>query len=200
MKDFIDSCPPPFIGVDEAGRGCLAGPVCAAAVVLKRTDCHYSDSKTLTPQQRSVLALQISKHHQTGIGWADSTEIDQINILQASLLACKRAVLNLKLKTGTVLIDGPFPIPCLPQFLQHPIIKGDSKVNVISAASILAKHSRDQKMQEFSKKYPGYSFERHKGYPTPSHKKVLTNLGPCPIHRKSFSGVKSEKSSKRNFK
>lgn len=190
MKELTDHYPPPFIGVDEAGRGCLAGPVYAAAVALKNNERRYSDSKTISPQQRAELALHICKNHNFGIGCASVAEIEQINILQASLLACKRAVLSLKLKKGTVLIDGSFIIPDLPQFFQRSIIKGDAKINAISAASILAKHSRDRQMQKFSHQYPGYGFEKHKGYPTAFHNKAIQNLGPCSIHRKSFSGVK----------
>ena len=176
--------------MDEVGRGCLAGPVCAGAVVLNHEKVRYSDSKVLDSQTRAVLALQIHKEHQTGIGFANVEEIDCMNILQASLLACKRAVLNLKIQKGTILIDGKYPIPHLDVFHQKTIIKGDSKVNAISAASIIAKHFRDEWLKDLSKKYPGYGLEKHKGYPTSFHRTAIQNLGSSPIHRKSFSGVK----------
>ncbi len=193
LKKLLVKKPIPFIGVDEVGRGCLAGPVCAGAVVLNENYSHlerYSDSKVLTREKRTVLALQIRERHQIGIGYATVEEIDRMNILQASLLACKRAVLNLDLSQGTILIDGQYTISHFHKFSQVPIVKGDSRVKVISAASIVAKHFRDQWLEDLSKEYPGYGLEQNRGYPTVSHRKAIQNLGPSLIHRKSFSGVK----------
>ena len=190
LKTLLKNVEKPLIGVDEVGRGCLAGPVCAGAVILNHEKVRYSDSKILNSQTRAVLALQIHKEQKTGIGFASVEEIDQMNILQASLLACRRAVLNLKIQKGTILIDGKYSIPHLNMFSQIPIIKGDSQVNAISAASIIAKHFRDEWLKDLSKKYPGYGFEKHKGYPTSFHRTAIQNLGSSPIHRKSFSGVK----------
>ena len=186
----IKNLPSPVIGVDEAGRGCLAGPVYAGAVILNNENTSYQDSKSLTPLARKILALEIYEQHQAGIGWASPQEIGQINILQASLLAMKRAVLKLNISKGALLIDGIYKIPGMDSFLQVPIVKGDALVSSISAASIIAKHFRDGEMSRQAKKYPHYGFEKHKGYPTAEHKKAIRQKGVCPIHRKNFSGVK----------
>ena len=178
-------------GVDEAGRGPLAGPVVSAAVVLPTdlVDKGINDSKKLTPKQRDRLFDFIM--HQAvavGVGLADVQEIDRINILQASLLSMKRAVLDLTSPADYLLIDGKFPINLsLPQ---EALIKGDSRSLSIAAASIIAKVTRDRMMVQLHNTYPIYGFDRHKGYPTKAHREALLIHGPCPEHRKSFRGVK----------
>lgn len=189
------------IGVDEVGRGCLAGPVYAAAVVFQGSELRESvtDSKLLSENRREELSQLIWKHHWVGIGFADETEIDKLNILKASLLAMRRAVLSLEKewkKSGyssqrvQVLVDGKFIIPGLENYSQKAIVKGDLNVPVISAASIVAKVARDRWMQGLDEKFPGYEFKKHKGYGTPFHKEKIRKLGPTPIHRKSFAGVR----------
>ena len=178
-----------LIGVDEAGRGCLAGPVVAGAVILSFPE-DFQDSKSLTEKKRNESLIKITKNHRWSIGMASSKEIEEINIQKASLLAMKRAVLGLKLKTGHLLVDGLFKIPDLGQFSQSCFIKGDQKFSSISAASILAKTKRDQLLLNYSRTYPEYGFDKHKGYPVPKHKLAIKKYGPCPIHRKTFTGVK----------
>lgn len=181
--------PQPVVGLDEAGRGCLAGPVFAGAVILNFAQ-KFQDSKSLSPLQREKLSLEIKKNHQFAVGSADLKEIEELNIHQASLLAMERAVYQLRLSKGHLLIDGKFPVKNLSGFSQTPIIKGDQRVYSISAAGILAKTERDRLLCEYAKKYPQYGFERHKGYATKEHKSAIKKYGPCPIHRISFSGVK----------
>lgn len=182
-------------GLDEVGRGCLAGPVVAAAVMLK-TDSGITnlvDSKSISESKRNTLSEEIHKTHWVGIGSASPQEIDEINILQASLLAMKRALEELEKKVGQpmecLLIDGTFKIPHLDR-RQITLIKGDSRCAPISAASIVAKVYRDQWMQQLDREFPLYGFKKHKGYPSPIHKKVIQEQGPCLWHRKSFSGVR----------
>ncbi|MEH0018903.1 MAG: ribonuclease HII [Desulfobacter sp.] len=178
-------------GTDEAGRGPLAGPVVSAAVILPPGfDCpEITDSKKLSEKKRDALFPLIEeKALAVGVGIADHEEIDRINILQASLLSMKRAVECLKPAPDYLLIDGKFTIDCdLPQ---EAIVKGDAKSISIAAASIIAKVTRDRIMAELSIRYPAYEFHRHKGYPTKAHKAALRAHGPCPVHRKSFRGVK----------
>ena len=184
--------PAPQIGVDEAGRGCLAGPVFASAVILKK-EGRYVDSKSLSPNTRAKLAQQIMNENDYGIGRAEVEEIEALNILQASLLAMKRAVLNLSgsIRGGHVLVDGAFTIPGLAgSFQQTAFIKGDQKLSPISAASILAKVKRDEWISLQDQKYPEYHFARHKGYAVSQHRQAIRKYGPCPLHRKTFSGVK----------
>lgn len=184
--------PTPIIGVDEVGRGCLAGPVFAAAVVL-RSDVgveHFTDSKLISEIRREELASLILQEHLVGIGSASVQEIDEINILNASLLAMKRAVAALKVKSGHVLVDGNKKIPQLRGFEQTTVIKGDLRVAPISAASIVAKVTRDRLMKDLALEYPLYGFEEHKGYSTPGHKATIVSHGPCIIHRRTFAGVK----------
>ena len=188
-KINLENLSPPIVGVDEAGRGALAGPVCAGAVILKNKAA-YKDSKSLNERQRAMMAEEIFKNHQAALGWASSEEIDRYNILQASLLAMKRAVLALKLEKASLLIDGKYIIPDFNNFFQIPVIKGDSFIDCISAASITAKHFRDQKLKLLAQKYPQYGFEKHKGYPTFEHKEAIKKWGRTSIHRKTFSGVK----------
>lgn len=179
-------------GIDEAGRGPLAGPVVAAAVILDPLQPiqGLDDSKKLTGSRRNILAIEIK---QKAIAWtlalADVDEIDNLNILYASLLAMKRCVEALLIKPTLVMVDGPYS----PQ-INYPvkaIIKGDRKIPAISAASILAKVERDMKMTALDKKYPGYGFSSHKGYPTRSHIRALRELGVSPVHRKSFTPVRN---------
>jgi ribonuclease HII len=178
-------------GVDEAGRGPLAGPVAAAAVILAPLRPIYGlkDSKLLTPRQREKLAAEIRKHALAwAVGWADHIEIDHLNILQAALLAMQRAVLALTIKPRKVLVDGN-RCPALSCSMEA-IVQGDTLVPVISAASILAKVERDAVMQRFDKVFPVYGFGIHKGYSTPMHLTALAKYGPCDIHRRSFAPVR----------
>ena len=178
-------------GVDEAGRGPLAGPVVAAAVVLPENfDVPgINDSKKLSEKKREALFPVIkSRAIAFGIGMAEHEEIDRINILQASLLAMRRAVEALKILPDYLLIDGKFTIDSTID--QRSVIKGDALSLSIAAASILAKVSRDRMMVALDLRYPEYGFSRHKGYPTKAHKEAILTHGPCPIHRKSFRGVK----------
>lgn len=177
-------------GVDEAGRGPLAGPVCAAAVILDpaRPIPGLRDSKKLSAAKRERLAEEIRSHALAwAVAWASEEEIDRINILQASLLAMARAVMGLGREPAEVLIDGN-RCPELP-FPARAIVKGDDTEPSISAASILAKTARDKEMRRLAVMYPEYGFERHAGYPTAEHLAALDRHGPCPIHRKSFGPV-----------
>lgn len=179
-----------LVGVDEAGRGPLAGAVFAAAVVLDpaRPIEGLADSKVLSPKRREVLCAQIKEQALAyAVGTAEVVEIEAINILQASLLAMRRAVLSLPdfIEPSEILIDGnrcPRDLPCAAR----AIIKGDRSVACISAASIVAKVMRDAYMQVLDAQYPGYGFAQHKGYPTAAHRQALYRLGPTPVHRLSF--------------
>lgn len=184
--------PAPIIGVDEVGRGCLAGPVYAAAVIFKTDELSdlVTDSKLISEERREVLAEMICKTHHVGIGSASVEEIDELNILQASLLAMKRAIEALGVKSGHVLVDGNQKIPNLQGYEQTTIIKGDLRAAPISAASIVAKVTRDHLMKDLGVQYPVYGFEAHKGYSTPVHKNSIATHGPCIVHRRSFAGVK----------
>ena len=179
-------------GVDEAGRGPLAGPVVAAAVIL---DGSYSfqgltDSKKLSAAKRQSLELEIRQNSVAwAIGEASCTEIDEINILQASLLAMRRAILQLSPKPIHVLVDGN-RTPDIEGFSMRAIIKGDLYEPCISAASILAKEYRDRQMIDLDHQYPQYQFARHKGYPTQLHRTLLKQYGACPVHRHSFKPVR----------
>ena len=177
-------------GVDEAGRGPLAGPVMAAAVILddKQPIRHLADSKTLTAKRRDFLFDEIrAKALCFSVAQASVQEIDELNILQATLLAMRRAVQGLRLPPKLVLVDGN-RLPVL-DMRAEAIIKGDSKVAVISAASILAKVSRDRWCAQYHQQFPQYGFEAHKGYPTAVHLAALRTHGPCPEHRKTFGPV-----------
>ncbi|OGT38485.1 MAG: ribonuclease HII [Gammaproteobacteria bacterium RIFCSPHIGHO2_12_FULL_38_14] len=177
-------------GVDEAGRGPLAGPVFAAAVILdpNRPIIGLMDSKKLSAEKRERLFNEIRKY---ALAWsfAKSTvyEIDQLNILQASLLAMRRAVLKLKMPPEHVLVDGN-RVPQIPYSVEA-IIRGDNTVASISAASIVAKVLRDRMMIRLDKKYPQYGFKQHKGYPTSEHLEALQHYGASKIHRRSFAPV-----------
>lgn len=175
-------------GVDEVGRGPLAGAVVTAAVILKKPIDGLADSKKLSPKQRSLLAIRIKEEALAfAYGRAEVEEIDQLNIHHATLLAMRRAVEALPIQPDSVVVDGAFTpqlnIPC------KAIVQGDSLIPEISAASILAKVLRDEEMIEFDKIYPGYGFAEHKGYATPVHKEALMRLGPCKIHRRSYSPI-----------
>ena len=174
-------------GVDEAGRGPLAGPVCAAAVILPPNAeiPGLNDSKKLSDKKRRELFPLIKEQAIAyGIAFADHTEIDQINILQATYLAMERAINQLTVKPDLALIDGnrakEFGIPV------ETVVHGDSLSASIAAASVLAKVTRDDYMLMMAEKYPGYDFEIHKGYGTKAHYAALTQYGPCPIHRLTF--------------
>jgi len=178
-------------GVDEVGRGPLAGPVIAAAVILDTENPIQGlmDSKKISEKKRIFLAKEIrEKALAWAMGRAEHDEIDSMNILQASLLAMKRAIESLSIKPELVLVDGIYrpDIDCKVV----PIVKGDSKVPEISAASIIAKVARDNEMIALDSEYPGYGFSQHKGYPTKMHINALKELGVSLIHRKSFSPVK----------
>jgi ribonuclease HII len=177
-------------GIDEAGRGPLAGPVVAAAVILdpKRKIRGLRDSKVMTPEAREHVATEIRAK---SIAWAvassDVGEIDALNILRATLLAMRRAVLALTVQPVEALIDGDqCPELGCPAY---PIVKGDRDVPAISAASIIAKTTRDAMLVALDRDYPMYGFARHKGYGTPEHLAALDLHGPCPAHRKSFAPV-----------
>lgn len=178
-------------GVDEAGRGPLAGPVYAAAVILdaKRPILGLADSKKISEKKRDQLALEIRQHASAwAIATASAAEIDEINILRASLLAMRRAVEALALQPHEVLVDGLYcPDTGLPS---RAIVKGDSSVAEISAASILAKTARDAAMIEMHERFPQYGFAVHKGYPTAAHLAALQQHGPSVEHRKSFGPVR----------
>lgn len=177
-------------GVDEAGMSPLAGPVCAAAVILpvEHRIEKVDDSKKLDAATRETLAVAIEKGALAwAVGWAEPEEIDRINIHYAGLLAMKRAVEGLTKTPQHLLVDArriDLPIP------QTKIIKGDAKSLSIAAASILAKTTRDRLMCEMDARYPGYGFAQHKGYPVAAHQHALRSLGPLPIHRRSFRAVR----------
>ena len=188
--------PSPIIGVDEVGRGCLAGPVFAAAVILPVDfDCEgITDSKLISEIRRDKLSLRILECAQVGIGFASVGEIDRLNILQASFLAMSRAIENLQVAighaSGHVLVDGHQKIPGLEGHRQTAIIKGDLRAHPIGAASIVAKVARDQYMRKLAEKFPVYGFEKHKGYASSLHTAAIQANGPCAQHRSTFAGVR----------
>ncbi|MDU9050706.1 MAG: ribonuclease HII [Candidatus Electrothrix sp. Rat3] len=182
-------------GVDEAGRGPLAGPVIAGCVIFlsEPQAQQYRDSKKLTAKQRDRLyAMLHASDAIIGVGITEPAEIDQINILQASLLAMQRAVQdcgkNGKLSPDFLLVDGTFKVPL--ELPQQPLTKGESKSASIAAASIIAKVTRDRLMAEYHLQYPQYNFQQHKGYPTKAHRAAIAEFGPSPLHRKTFKGVR----------
>ena len=184
-------------GVDEAGRGPLAGPVVAAAVVLDPLRCiaGLRDSKQLSPRRRTQLALLIRERAVGyGVGVATADEIDTLNILQATLLAMRRALQALAIRPSRIIIDGnnaPHLADLFEDCQVETLVRGDDLVPAISAASILAKTWRDARMAELDLQYPGFGFAQHQGYPTASHLAALARLGPSPIHRRSFAPVRS---------
>ncbi len=182
----------PLCGVDEAGRGPLAGPVYAAAVIMDpRHELRLvvRDSKQLSPAQRDDIFEQLTASDRVHVAFSsvDARTIDEINILQATLLAMREAVLGLGLEPRFAIVDGnavpELPCPCVP------VDRGDEHEPSISAASIVAKVIRDRHMEEMDLLYPGYGFAQHKGYPTKAHFEAIRSLGVCPIHRRSFKGV-----------
>lgn len=196
LSETLRGLPGPVVGVDEAGRGCLAGPVVAGAVIL---DPNFipeglTDSKLLSEKQREALFPQILDKHLYGVGFASVDEIDAINILQASFLAMRRALASLHEKRGGqafgfVLVDGSMEIPKI-KTPQAAVIKGDLRVPAIAAGSIIAKVTRDRFMKEIHEKFPDYGFAKHKGYGSLAHRQAIQHQGPCEWHRKTFKGVK----------
>jgi ribonuclease HII len=183
-------------GIDEAGRGPLAGPVVAAAVILwpRRHIEGVADSKLLSAEERARLEGVIRRDAFCfGIGWADQAEIDALNILQATFLAMRRAILAMTCPPDHVIIDGN-RLPSLRglgrTLTARAIIDGDASEPAISAASILAKTARDRYMDQMHTVYPQYCFSDHKGYGTPDHQRLLAEHGPCPLHRRSFEPVR----------
>jgi ribonuclease HII len=178
-------------GIDEAGRGPIAGPVVSAAVILPPLFPieGVTDSKKLTPKRRNLLYDKIYEHAVSiGIGIVDPPEIIRLNILYASLLSMKMSVQNLMPQPDFLLVDGIFQIPyALPQMA---VPSGDCLSLSVAAASIIAKVTRDRLMEKYHYEYPEYGFDRHKGYPTREHKEAVRRFGCCPIHRKSFKGVR----------
>jgi ribonuclease HII len=178
-------------GVDEAGRGPLAGPVVAASVILSKENPidGLNDSKALTPQKRSLLYDIISeKSVSFAVGIIENDVIDQINILQSTIKAMESSILGLTVKPDLVYIDGNRPTTL--EIRQQTIVKGDTKCQSIAAASIIAKVTRDRIMEKLHEIYPQYGFLKHKGYPTIAHYEAIKMYGPSPVHRLSFKGVK----------
>jgi ribonuclease HII len=215
--DWESLRPQPVVGIDEVGRGCLAGPVYAAAAIIPSEQIDFirklgvTDSKLLTSDKREKFALEIESRCLVAIGVASAEEIDAINILQASFLAMRRALLELekiwlseapgRSRFGPLcahlLVDGHMRIPMtgiefasLSQATQAPLVKGDLRALPIAAASIVAKVARDQMMTEAAQEFPVYGFEKHKGYAAPIHRKAIEEHGPSRLHRKTFGGVR----------
>ena len=191
----MNYCIETVAGIDEAGRGPLAGPVVAAVVVLDRGRAIVGvrDSKELTPAQRATAAVRIrAESLEWALGEASREEIDELNILQATLLAMRRAFAGLARVPVRVEIDGN-RAPGLPGYagVIETVIGGDRLRPAIAAASVLAKVHRDAVMERLHVSYPGYGFDRHKGYPTTAHRTALFALGPCPAHRRSFAPVRA---------
>lgn len=185
-----------LIGIDEAGRGPLAGPVVACACFIPPSLAQYfnevNDSKKLTEAKRETLFHTLTTHSGIvyGVGFATAQEIDQLNILQATFLAMRRAAQKfLKMPDSCALIDGPYAVRGL-SLKQKPVIDGDAKSLVIAAASVIAKVTRDHYMNTLDTLYPGYGFAGHKGYGTAKHLQALRELGPCPQHRRTFGPVR----------
>lgn len=200
IKELLKTTTSVIIGVDEVGRGCIAGPVCAGVVIFKAPQSSkikkYVDSKTIDEKKREALAAEILADHHCALGWASAEEVDQLNIRQASLLAMNRATSALiqkeefQISDFLILVDGLDVVPNLEGCQQRNVIKGDSLVRQISAASIIAKVARDRLMKEISLKYPEYGFEKHKGYGTKEHRHAIQKFGVTSHHRKTFGGVK----------
>ncbi len=190
QQSFVWGDPGLVAGVDEAGRGPLAGPVVAAAVILDETQpiIGLNDSKKLSATRRDRLFDEIrARALCCSVAMASVEEIDRLNILQATMLAMRRAVDGLRLKPRLVLVDGN-RLPVL-DVRAEAIVQGDAKVQAISAASILAKVTRDRGLDELHERYPHYGFDQHKGYGTAHHLEALRRWGPCPAHRRSFAPV-----------
>lgn len=175
-----------IVGVDEVGRGCLAGPLTAAAVILDRRINMLRDSKVLTAERREVLSARIrQKAFAYGIGWVTPSEIDQVGMTQATTLAMERALESITCEYDEIIVDGS-----INYLKTHPkaraVVKADQTVPVVSAASIIAKVARDQYMAEAAEKFPHYKFEKHVGYGTKLHRELLSLHGACELHRLSF--------------
>jgi len=184
-------------GVDEVGRGPLAGPVVAACVVLPVAEEYliYNDSKKFSPARRERLyELLMEQGLPIGIGVVSQDDIDRLNILQASLLAMERAVLQLPEPPDFLLIDGNQPINM--SIPQRSLVKGDSRSASIAAASIIAKVTRDRMMDAYHRQFPAYRFDKHKGYPTREHREAIKRHGPCRLHRTTFRGVREYRKTK----
>ena len=179
-----------IVGIDEAGRGPLAGPVVAASVLIGKNffDARIDDSKKLSPAKRNKAFCEIVRNCLISVGIVNNIQIDKVNILNATCRAMEAAVLGLGVKPDCLLIDGNIQLD-LP-FYQESIIRGDSKSISIAAASIVAKVTRDAIMLKFDKQFPQYGFRQHKGYGTKQHLCALKTFGPCPVHRKSFEPVR----------
>ena len=179
-------------GIDEAGRGPLAGPVVAAACVFKSSVFFpgINDSKLLTPKRRRALYQELTQHAELsyGIGIIEASAIDEINILQATLRAMRAAVLALPERPDYLLVDGNVAV-AVENIPAEKVIKGDQRSQLIAASSIIAKEIRDKLMVDYHHQYPEYGFDEHKGYGTEKHCEALEKFGPCPIHRKTFSPV-----------
>lgn len=200
-EEFILSSGHILLGsLDEVGRGPLAGPVVAACILINKNTLEtvrnhpvllkeVRDSKKLTAKKREFLFNIIKETVSYGIGICDHNTIDRINILEATFLAMKKAISDLKEKPDYIILDGKFPIPNFST-PQKAIIKGDASVFSIAAASIMAKVTRDRLMEEYDKKYPGYGFIQHAGYGTKAHLDAIHKFGACPIHRKTFAPLK----------
>ena len=179
-----------ILGCDEAGRGPLDGPVVASAVEFRDCDVIWKckDSKSLTPNARAELFDQLVSSVRFSISSLDAHQIDELNIRVASLQAMTNAALDLSATPDLVLVDGRDRLPQI--VTSRAIVKGDARVATIAAASIIAKVTRDRLMLTFHEQYPEYGFDRHFGYPTAEHRKKLLQFGPCPIHRRSYRGVR----------
>jgi len=182
-----------LIGVDEAGRGPIAGPVAAAAAVIVAAGADLNDSKKLSANQREKIFAELPNHcKHYSIAEASAQEIDELGILNANFLAMRRAlepIISSLDGEYKILVDGNLCIREIDEGLQMPIIKGDGRVACIAAASIFAKVHRDRLMVKFSEQFPGYGFEKHKGYGTKAHLEAVKKLGMCEIHRKSFNFI-----------
>lgn len=190
IEDELRAAGRTVAGVDEAGRGCLAGPVAAGAVILDpgRPVRGLRDSKKLTEKRREELFAEIrEKSAAWSVAMTGPGEIDRTNILRAALRAMEKAVAGLSVEPDFVLVDGNARISIAVE--QKTVVGGDDRCASVAAASIVAKVTRDRLMKELETEYPGYGFSRHKGYPSKEHRESLRRLGPCPIHRKSFNGV-----------
>ena len=178
-------------GLDEVGRGPLAGPVVAASVILQENcdNSSFVDSKTINAKNRSRLYKELKQNGaQISVGVVSEADIDRLNILQASLLAMKKAILSMPVQPDFLLVDGNQPVPI--SIPQQTLVKGESKSASIAAASIVAKVVRDEMMDQYHLQYPEYNFQKNRGYPTLEHRNAIKTYGPCAIHRQSFKCVK----------
>ena len=178
-------------GLDEVGRGPLAGPVVAACVILQENcdNSSFVDSKTINAKNRSRLYKELKQNGaQISVGVVSESDIDRLNILQASLLAMKKAILTMPVQPDFLLVDGNQPVPI--SIPQQSLVKGESKSASIAAASIVAKVVRDEMMDQYHLQYPEYNFQKNRGYPTLEHRNAIKIYGPCAIHRQSFKCVK----------